>query len=178
VPPGVESVAKRMGQRVTMDHLERRQVLGALAGCSHSRSARHLRRATRYALAHGDPHVPIGSLFLRCSLAAVSAFVALVFFSPLLALWLAVYLVLIFGLAPRAAPRSISTTCRHRRGASAVGPLRSRWGRPCRRRLARSHLPVRRAREALANQGVHLETVHRRHTCLVAAPCRCEPDPY
>ena len=39
------------------------------------------------------------ALLLTVVLAAVTAFVALVFFSPLLALWLAIYLVVIFGLA-------------------------------------------------------------------------------
>ena len=43
------------------------------------------------------------ALFVTVFLAAVTAFVAFVFFSPVLALWLAVYLAAIFGLA-RALP--------------------------------------------------------------------------
>jgi hypothetical protein len=55
------------------------------------------------------PHSIIGILLFplaRCItvfVAAVAAFVAFVFFSPVLALWLAVYLLVIFGLA-RALP--------------------------------------------------------------------------
>jgi hypothetical protein len=51
------------------------------------------------------PHSIIGilmfplALFLTVFLAAVTALVAFVFFSPVLALWLAVYLVVIVGLA-------------------------------------------------------------------------------
>src|SRR5881394_3562679 len=52
-----------------------------------------------------SPHSFIGilmvpfALLVTVFLAAVTALVALVFFSPVLALWLAVYLVVIFGLA-------------------------------------------------------------------------------
>jgi hypothetical protein len=55
------------------------------------------------------PHSIIGivlfplAVFVTVFLAAVAAFVTFVFFSPVLALWLVVYLVVIFGLA-RALP--------------------------------------------------------------------------
>ena len=55
------------------------------------------------------PHSIVGivllplAVFVTVFLAAVAAFVAFVFFSPVLALWLVVYLVVIFGLA-RALP--------------------------------------------------------------------------
>ena len=51
------------------------------------------------------PHSIVGIVFLPLAvfvtvfLAAVAALVAFVFFSPVLALWLVVYLVVIFGLA-------------------------------------------------------------------------------
>src|SRR3954465_5299894 len=55
------------------------------------------------------PHSIVGivslplAVFVTVFLAAVAAFAAFMFFSPVLALWLAVYLVVIFGLA-RALP--------------------------------------------------------------------------
>ena len=91
-----------------MDRLEHRDVLGALAGCSRNRGARYSRRTSvaRTALHWGILSFPL-VLVVTVFVAAATAFVAFAFFSPVLVVWLAVYLVAIFGLA-RALPSTRS----------------------------------------------------------------------
>src|SRR4051794_19967891 len=87
-----------------MDRLEPCEVLGALARCSHNRRAR-FPGPSRFPVPHsivGIVLLPL-AVFVTVFLAVVAALVAFVFFSPVLVLWLVVYLVVIFGLA-RALP--------------------------------------------------------------------------
>jgi hypothetical protein len=91
------------------------------------------------------------ALCVMVFLAAAAAFVALVAFTPVLVLWLAVYLAVIFGLT-RAAIGVVGETRDLHRGACAVGSFRAR-GRSSRgRRLARDHLCLRTSRAAVADE--------------------------
>jgi len=107
-----------------MDHLERLEVLGALARCSHGRCARYSwwKPLPRSGFDHRDPHVPVGALrhrVLGCG-GCVRGVRVLLARARSLACGLPIR---DRRARTRVALRPISTTCGHRRRASPVGPL-------------------------------------------------------
>src|SRR3954469_14416914 len=124
------------------------------------------------------PHSIVGivllplAVFVTVFLAVVAALVAFVFFSPVLALWLVVYLVVIFGLA-RALPSDRSA----RLAGTLAAPLLWAPFVDSGERLVDDVslavvLRVRPARETLADKTIRLEEVHWRDACLEWAKAR------
>jgi hypothetical protein len=115
------------------------------------------------------------ALFVTVFLAALTAFVAFVFFSPVLALWLAVYLVVIFGSA-LALPSDRSARVAGILAAPALWvPLVDSGDRLVNDvSLAVICVYGLLAKPWPTNQSA-LETAYSRDTCLITTPWRSDP---